>query len=63
MGTMASGRVEHGWTFSEIWVRPVYPVLLLFLNFAQSPVQVLNTASEYQLAIAPDAEVLGISER
>ena len=25
--------------------------------------QVLNTASEYQLAIAPDAEVLGISER
>ena len=31
------GQGEHGWTFSEIWVRPVYPVLLLFLNFAQSP--------------------------
>ena len=31
------GQGEHGWTFSEIWVRPAYPVLLLSLNFAQSP--------------------------
>ena len=35
------GQGEHGWTFSEIWVRPAYPVLLLSLNFAQSPAKVM----------------------
>ena len=28
------GQGEHGWAFSEIRVRPAYPVLLLSLNFA-----------------------------
>ncbi len=28
------GQGEHGWTFSEIWVRPAYPAFILFLNFA-----------------------------
>ena len=31
---MASGQGEHGWAFSEIRVRPAYPVFMLFLNYA-----------------------------
>ena len=28
------GQGEHGWAFSEILVRPAYPVFILFLNYA-----------------------------
>ena len=28
------GQGEHSWAFSEILVRPAYPVFILFLNFA-----------------------------
>ena len=38
------GQGEHGWTFSQIWVRPAYPAFLLFLNFAKSPDWVLDVS-------------------
>ena len=28
------GQGKHSWAFSEIWVRPAYPVFILFLNYA-----------------------------
>ena len=30
-----------GFGFSEIWVQPAYPVFIPFLNYAQSPVEVM----------------------
>ena len=28
------GQGKHSWAFSEILVRPAYPVFILFLNYA-----------------------------
>ena len=33
-GCNGIGQGEHGWAFSDVWVRPAYPAFILFLNSA-----------------------------